>query len=62
MAFDAFMSVDGVESESTRKGFEQQIEVISFSWGASNPTSIGVGGGGGAVKSKVSSGSGMKKA
>lgn len=61
MAFDAFMSVDGVESEATRKGFEGQIELISFSWGATNPTSIGVGGGGGSGKVNVSSFNFMKK-
>lgn len=61
MAFDAFLSIEGVDSESTRKGFEGQIELISFSWGASNPTSIGVGHGGGSGKVQVSSFNFMKK-
>ncbi len=47
MAFDAFLKIDGVNGESTRKGFEKQIEIQSFSWGASNPATIGAGGGGG---------------
>lgn len=50
MAFDAFLTIDGVESESTRDGFEGQIEIISFSLGASNPTSMGSGGGAGQGK------------
>ena len=50
MAFDAFLSVDGVEGESTRKGFEGQIELMSFGMGASNPTSIGPGAGRGTGK------------
>ncbi len=55
MAYDAFLKIEGVEGESTRKGFEKQIEILSFSWGASNPTTIGSGGGGGAGKVSLSS-------
>jgi type VI secretion system secreted protein Hcp len=56
MAFDAFLKIEGIDGESTRKGFEKQIELISFSWGASNPTTIGsAGAGGGAGKASVSS-------
>jgi len=47
MAFDAFLKIDGVAGESTRKGFEKQMEIQSFSWGAANPATIGAGGGGG---------------
>jgi len=47
MAWDAFMTLEGVSGESQREGHEGEIEVISFSFGASNPSSIGVGGGGG---------------
>lgn len=54
MAFDAFLELDGVEGESTRAGFEGQIEMQSFSFGASNPTSIGSGGGAGAGKAQLS--------
>jgi len=50
MAFDAFLELDGVKGESTRSGHEGQIEISSFSFGASNPTSMGSGGGGGAGK------------
>lgn len=51
MAMDAFLELDGVEGESTRKGFEGKIALINFSMGAHNPSSIGDGGGGG--KNKV---------
>jgi type VI secretion system secreted protein Hcp len=50
MAYDAFLKVDGIEGESTRKGFEKQIPILSFSWGATNPATIGVTGGGGGGK------------
>ena len=55
MAFDAFIKIPGVDGESTRKGFEKQIAILSFSLGASNPSSIGAGGGGGAGKASISS-------
>jgi len=62
MAFDAFLKIEGVEGESTRKGFEKQMEILSFSWGASNPSTIGAGGGGGGGgKVSVSSFNIMKK-
>ena len=59
--FDAFLSIEGVDSESTRKGFEGQIEIQSFSIGANNPTSIGAGGGAGAGKVNVGNFNVMKK-
>src|SRR5712691_7081391 len=31
MAFDAFLKIDGVDGESTRKGFEKQMEIQSIS-------------------------------
>ena len=62
MAFDAFLKIDGVNGEATRKGFEKQMEIQSFSWGASNPSTIGAGGGGGGGgKVSVSSFNVMKK-
>jgi type VI secretion system secreted protein Hcp len=35
MATDYFLKIDTIEGESTKKGFEKQIEIESFSWGAS---------------------------
>jgi type VI secretion system secreted protein Hcp len=61
MAFDAFLKLPGVDGESTRKGFEKDIEILSFSLGASNPSTIGAGGGGGAGKVSLSSFNLMKR-
>ncbi len=53
MAYDAFLDVEGVEGESTRKGFEKKIELLSFNLNVSNPTTIGSGGGGGSGKASM---------
>jgi len=45
--WDAYLTVEGVDGESQRDGHEGQIELVSFSFGASNPSSIGIGAGGG---------------
>jgi type VI secretion system secreted protein Hcp len=61
VAFDAFLKLDTIEGESTRKGFEKQMEILSFSFGAMNPVTIGSaakGGGGG--KASLSAFSVMK--
>src|SRR5262245_53587801 len=53
MAFDAFLKLDGIEGESTDHKHKGEIAVLSFSWGVSNPTSIGSAtGGAGAGKIK----------
>jgi type VI secretion system secreted protein Hcp len=62
MAFDAFLKLEGIDGESTRKGYEKQMAILSFSWGGSNPSTIGVTGGGGGGKGELSSLSFMKKA
>lgn len=43
MAFDTFIDIAGVTGECTAAGFEGKIEIYSFSWGASNPTTVGSG-------------------
>ena len=43
MAFDTYLDIKGVEGEATATGFEKKIEIYSFSWGASNPTTVGSG-------------------
>jgi type VI secretion system secreted protein Hcp len=43
MAFDTYLKLDNVEGETTAKGYEKQIEIYSFSWGASNPTTVSPG-------------------
>jgi type VI secretion system secreted protein Hcp len=61
MAFDAFIKIPGVEGESIRQGHEKEIEIYSFSWGASNPTTVGHGTGLTAGKVSVSAFNFMKK-
>jgi type VI secretion system secreted protein Hcp len=62
VAFDTFLKLDGLDGESTRKGHEKQIEIFSFSWGASNPTTVGSSSAGlSAGKATVSSFNIMKK-
>jgi type VI secretion system secreted protein Hcp len=62
MAFDTFLDIKGVEGESTAAGFEKKIEIFSFSWGASNPTTVGSASGGlSGGKVSVSSFNAMKK-
>ncbi|HZU28627.1 MAG TPA: type VI secretion system tube protein Hcp [Bryobacteraceae bacterium] len=66
MAFDTFLKLEGgstpVDGEATRKGHEGWIEVYSFSFGASNPTTVGTGQTGlSAGKVSVSSFNIMKK-
>ncbi len=43
MAFDTYMKIAGLEGESTAKGNEKEIEVFSWSWGSSNPSTISPG-------------------
>ncbi|HET7275703.1 MAG TPA: type VI secretion system tube protein Hcp [Longimicrobiaceae bacterium] len=60
--FDAFLKLEGVVGESTRAGFEKQLEILSFSFGVSNPTTIGsASGGGGAGRASVSAFNLMKQ-
>lgn len=71
MAYDAYMWLEGeaggapkVQGESTDKDFgaKKAFEIYSFSWGASNPATIGSGaGGGGGGRVSVSSFNIMKK-
>lgn len=53
MAFDTYAELTEIEGEATAKGFEKKIEIYSFSWGASNPVTIGPGTSG-AAGSRVS--------
>lgn len=46
MAVDMFLKLDGVDGESTDEQHIKWIEIESFSWGVSNPTTIGSATGG----------------
>jgi len=62
MATDMYLQLDGVSGESTRQNFVGWIELNSFSFGASNPVSIGTGStGAGAGKVSLSSFNVMKQ-
>ena len=50
MAVDMFLKLDGVKGESTDSKHKGEIEIMSFSWGASQTGAHGSGGGGGAGK------------
>jgi type VI secretion system secreted protein Hcp len=61
-ADDMFLQVGDIRGEATAKGYESWIEVLSWSWGASNPTTVGAGTGLSAGKVTVSDLSLMKVA
>ena len=60
-AWDAYLTVDGVTGESQRAGHEGEIELISFDQGGSNPSSVGIGSGGGTGTVNLTSFNFMKK-
>ena len=47
MAVDMFLKIDGIKGESQDKKHKDQIDLMSWSWGASNAGSHSTGGGGG---------------
>jgi len=64
MAFDTFMVIDGVKGETQDSVYKDKgaFEIFSFSWGASNPATIGsTSSGAGAGKVSISSFNIMKK-
>ena len=50
MAVDAFLKLDGIDGESTDSAHQGEIDVLSWSWGASATGSFGMGGGGASGK------------
>jgi type VI secretion system secreted protein Hcp len=50
MASDIFAKIGDIKGESVDSKHKDEIEVLSFSWGVTNPGSISPGGGGGAGK------------
>lgn len=45
--WDALLKIEGVESESQRKGHEGEIDVKSFQFSGANASTVGMGSGGG---------------
>ena len=60
MAYDAFLKLAGVTGESQKANHVGEIDVMSFSWGASNSSSVGTGTGASVGKATVSDFSIMK--
>jgi type VI secretion system secreted protein Hcp len=50
MASDYLLMIDGIKGESKQDKHKDEIEIESFSWGATQQGSFGAGGGGGAGK------------
>ena len=51
--FDAFLKLDGIKGESADKVHKGEIDIVSFSWGAKNATTISSAtGGAGAGKAQ----------
>lgn len=53
MAVDMFLKLGDVKGESKDKAHKDEIDVLAWSWGASNSGSFHMGGGGGAGKVNV---------
>ena len=47
MAVDMFLKLDGIDGESADSKHKNEIDIESFSWGASNTGAAGAGSGGG---------------
>jgi type VI secretion system secreted protein Hcp len=47
---DYFLKLEGIEGESADDKHKKEIDIQSFSWGASNSGTMAMGGGGGAGK------------
>lgn len=55
MSVEILMKIPGVDGEALTKGHEKEIELGSFSMGASNPSGVSSGSGSGAGKVDISS-------
>ena len=53
MAVDFFLKLDGINGESADQNHKNEITVLSFSWGASQTTSVSGTGGSGAGKASL---------
>lgn len=54
MATDMYLKLSGIKGESTDSKHKDEIDVISWSWNASNSGSFHMGPGGGAGKASIS--------
>ena len=49
-----FLQLGDIQGEATAKGYEKWIDIVSWSWGVANPTTVGAGTGLSAGKATVS--------
>jgi len=61
LPFDIYLKLDGIDGESTVKGHEKEIVVVSYEQGIDAPTVPPGGGGGGAAGKAVFSGVRFRK-
>jgi type VI secretion system secreted protein Hcp len=54
MAVDYFLKLDGIEGESVDANHKNEIQILSWSWGASQMSSVAGTGGSGAGKADLS--------
>jgi type VI secretion system secreted protein Hcp len=54
MAVDYFLKLDGIQGESQDEKHKNEIQVLSWSWGASNASTVSATGGSGAGKVDLS--------
>jgi type VI secretion system secreted protein Hcp len=54
MAVDYFLKLDGIQGESVDAHFKNEIQILSWSWGASQVSSVSGTGGSGAGKADLS--------
>jgi len=55
MAYNLFLRIDGIQGDSKQAGHEDEIELLSFSWGVTNaPTTTGAAAGSGVSKPRLS--------
>ncbi|MGC2635859.1 MAG: type VI secretion system tube protein Hcp [Acidobacteriaceae bacterium] len=54
MAVDYFLKLDGIQGESQDEKHKNEIQIMSWSWGASNVSSVSGTGGSGAGKADLS--------
>jgi type VI secretion system secreted protein Hcp len=50
MAVDFYLKLDSIDGEAVAEGYKDQIQILSFSWGGSQHTSVAGTGGSGAGK------------
>ena len=43
MAYDAFLKLNGIDGESQKENHKNEIDIMSFSWGANNSSAVGTG-------------------